>query len=115
MPASFDSLLTAAQNIAQAINGVSKTYTDVQGAQNYPEITGGAPVLVKTGNGRIAMISVTTAGAVGAVYDTNDATLTNRQIYAIPATIGAFFVNLPFSYGLVVAPGAGQIVTVSWS
>jgi len=113
MASSFSDLFTAAQNIVQAINYVASTYLSVQGSVSRADIA--TAVCVHTGPGRIARISVTTAGAVGAVYDANDAALTTNLLYVIPAAIGVIEVNLPYSYGLVVAPGAAQIVTVSYS
>jgi len=111
--ASLSDILTVAQNLVQAVSGVAQTYLNVQGSQTQATIT--AATLVRVGAGRLAMVSVTTAGAAGAIYDTNDAALTNNKIYTIPPSLGVVFVNLPVSYGIVVAPGAAQVVSVSYS
>lgn len=111
--ASISDILATAQNIAQAINGVASGYTNVQGSKNTTGIT--AATLVKSGQGRIASISVLVAGAAGAIYDANLATATTNKVYVIPATVGVFVVNFPLSFGLVVAPGAAQVVSVSYS
>lgn len=106
-------LLTSCQNVVQAINGLAQTYINVQGAQNVAAIS--AATLVKAGPGRVAQIVVTTAGAVGAVYDANQSTATTNKIYTIPAVVGSYTVNMPTSYGIVVAPGAAQVVAIGYS
>jgi|APCry1669188910_1035180.scaffolds.fasta_scaffold00198_5 hypothetical protein len=112
--ASLSDILTSAQNIAQAINSVAAAYLSVQGSRIAPSLA--AATLVKLGAGRIAVISITVAGSAnGHVYDTNTAAGTGNPIFTIPNTIGVIFVNLPVSVGLVVAPGTGQTVTVSYS
>jgi hypothetical protein len=112
--ASLSDLLTTAKNIASAINGVAQTYVAVQGAKIYQNIT--ADLVVSRKPGRLATISVTTAGTtVGTIYDSAATTITTRPIYTIPNTVGVVFVNLPVAYGVVVTPGTGQAVTVSYS
>lgn len=111
--ASLDSILTSAQNIATAISDLRSAYLNVQGARNACDIS--TATLIKTGPGRLAMVSITTAGAQGAIYDANSASATTNLMWVIPASKGIIFVNLPYSFGLVVTPGAGQTVTVSWS
>lgn len=112
--AGLSDVLTTAQNIAAAINGLAQVYLNVQGGKNATALT--AATLVKSGAGRLASVSVLVAGSAdGAIYDANDATATSGQFYAIPKTIGVFVVNFPVSFGIVVAPGTGQTVSVSYS
>lgn len=112
--ASLSDLLTTAKNIASAINGVAQTYLNVQGSKVRQNIT--ASTAVSAEAGRVAMVAVTTAGsAVGTIYDSASTAITTRPIYTIPNTVGVVFVNLPVTYGVVVAPGSGQAVTVSYS
>lgn len=114
MTASLDSLLSTAQNIAQAINGATQAYLGVNGIQNSADLT--TATLVRTGAGRLATVSITAGGSAdGAIYDANNASATTLPIYTIPQTIGVVFVNLPVTNGIVVAPGTGQHVTVSFS
>lgn len=111
---SLTDILTAAKNVVTAINGVAQTYLNVQGIQNSGSLT--AATLVQLGAGRIATVAVTTAGsAVGYIYDANSAASTTNPVYVIPNTVGVVFVNMPVGLGLVVAPGTGQAVTVSYS
>jgi hypothetical protein len=112
--ASLSDLLTTAKNIASAINGVAQTYVAVQGARVQQNIT--ATAIVNNAAGRLAVISVTTAGTTtGVIYDADTTGITTRPIYIIPNTVGVVFVNLPVVYGIVVVPGTGQAVTVSYS
>jgi hypothetical protein len=112
--ASLSDLLTTAKNIASAINGVAQTYVSVQGAKILQKIS--ASTLVSGSSGRLAMVSVTTAGStVGTIYDSSSTGVLTRPIYTIPMTVGVVFVNLPVVYGIVVAPGTSQVVTVSYS
>lgn len=104
---------TTQQNIAQGIGTLAQTYLNVQGAQNTANIT--VATLVKSGRGRIANVAVIVAGAVGRIYDANSASATTNPIFVIPAALGVYVVNFPLNFGLVVAPGAGQTVSVSWS
>ena len=110
---SLSDILTATKNIVTAINGAAQTYLNVQGVRNCAEIS--SATLVVSGPSRVAVVSVTTAGVVGAIYDTNSASSTSNLIYVIPATVGVVNVNIPVSYGIVVAPGSGQVVTISYA
>lgn len=108
------SILSTAQNIATAINTLAQTIFNIQGAQSYEAIS--AATLVQSVPGRLAMVSVTTAGSAnGTVYDSNSTGVTTAPIYAIPNTIGVVFVNLPVNSGILVVPGTSQVVTVSYS
>ena len=106
-------LITVGQNLVRAFNGLTDTYATVNGKTNTAAIA--AATIVKSSGGRLATVSVTTAGAVGAIYDTVSLTDTTKPVYVIPAVLGVYIVNLPMNYGIVVAPGSGQVVTVGWS
>jgi len=111
---SLSDILTAAKNIVTAINGAAQTYLSVNGAQDSVNIS--SSTLIKSGAGRVAVVSVTTAGsAVGSIYDTNSSTSTTGKIYVIPNTVGITVVNMPVSFGIVVAPGSSQVVSISYS
>ena len=78
-----------------------------------------AATVIKATAGRLYTISVVVAGsAAGAVYD-NNATSGNtaaNQIGVIPDTAGQVpFYGFPTSTGIVVVPGTGQTLAVSWS
>ena len=114
MAASLSDLLTAAQNIVTAINGAAKTYLTVNGTANVAGMT--SATVVKSSAGRVCSINVIVAGsAVGTVYDASNASATTNPVYTIPQTVGVFVVNTATQYGIVVLPGSGQTVTVSYS
>lgn len=109
-------LQTTAQLLVQAVNGLATTYRQVQGMGSLAAIS--AITMIKSGAGRVCSVSVTTAGtSVGVVYDSALASSLVRPVYEIPEAVAAepYVVNIPVNYGIVVVPGAGQVVTVSYS
>lgn len=107
-------LLTAAKNVVTAINQLGQTYLQVQGSKSYSSIT--AATLVQSGQGRVVRVSVIVAGSsVGAIYDANASTATTNQVWVIPNTVGVTEINLPVNNGIVVVPGTGQTVVISYS
>lgn len=112
--ANLSDILTTAQNIPTAINALATTYLKVQGNQNAADIS--TTTLVSSSPGRVATVVVSTAGsAVGHIYDQSATTPTARVLFVIPMTVGINVVNMPASYGILVVPGSGQVVTVSYS
>ena len=114
--ASTSDVLTAIKNIVTALAIAAQNYLNVQGAVNAANIS--SPTVVKTSAGRIASVSVLTAGsATGLIYDGATLTATTKPVYVIPTSVGTepYVVNMPLSFGLLVVPGSGQVVTVSYS
>jgi hypothetical protein len=118
--ATQDDILTAQKNQVVATNGLNQTWINYQRGEHGDNIskcvTG--PTMIAVGPGRLVLISVVDAGtAEGFVYnqaaaDTPDAT---NRIAAIPKTEGIYPANFVFSDGLLIVPGAGQAVTVSYT
>ena len=135
-------MLTTAKNIVTAINGLAQNVADLTtsstnvvtalGTLNttiaaqtaaFLAINGTAAVntintatLVRTGAGRLVIVSITTAGSTnGVIYDSTSTGSPTHPIWAIPNTIGIVHVNIPVTTGIVVVPGTGQVVTVSYS
>jgi len=73
---------------------------------------------VKAAAGRLHKISVIVAGsAAGAAHDcaaTGDAAAGN-EIAVIPNAVGVYTVDWPCSTGIVIVPGTGQTIAVSYS
>jgi len=114
MSASLSDILTAAKNIVTAINSAAQTYLNVNGTSSQTAIT--STTLIRSGQGRLAAVVVVTGGsATGAIYDVSSATLTTNQIGIIPTVPGVYVFNIPYNNGLVIAPGTGQKITVSYS
>lgn len=114
--ASISDVLTAIKNLVIAVSTVGQNYLNVQGIANLTAIT--EPSVVKSQAGRICEISVIVAGsATGFIYDATSLSDTTKPLYVIPMAVGTepYVVNLPASFGIVVVPGTGQTVTVSYS
>jgi len=106
--------LTVWRQLTQAVNNLAETILNINGKQNSPEIS--MTTLVKTGAGRVAIVSVTTAGSTeGQVFDTNLVTSTANLVALIPQDVGVYVLNIPVALGIVINPGGGMVVTVSYS
>jgi hypothetical protein len=112
---SLTDILTAAKNIVTAINGLGQTYLKVQGVNRSTTIT--ANTLVSSGQGRLASVSViASSGSIdGHVYDSNVLGSLTNELAIIDHTLGVRVMNLPYNNGLVVAPGSGMTVVVTYS
>lgn len=112
--AALTDILTTGQNIVTAINGLAQSYRLLQGNRSATGLTAATSVL--SGQGRMVNVSVIVAGSgAGAIYDATDATLTAAPVFTIPMTAGVYPINFPVSNGIVVAPGTGQTVSISYS
>jgi hypothetical protein len=112
--ASTSDILTALKNIVVALTNATQAYLNVNGLTVATAIS--APTVVKNATGRLVNVSVTTAGSgAGTVYDSAQLGLTTKPLYIIPNTTGVYVVNMPCSFGLLVVPGSGQVVAVSYS
>jgi hypothetical protein len=111
---SLSDILTTAKNIVTAISQLGQTYLSVEGSQITTNIT--SATLVLSGQGRIARVSVIVAGSgAGSIYDASSASATTDKLWTIPTTVGITEINLPVNNGIVVAPGSGQTVAISYS
>lgn len=111
---SLTDILTASKNIVTALNQLGQTYLQVEGSKLTSGIT--SATLVQSGQGRVARVSVVVAGsAAGAVYDSPSAGALTNQIAVLPTTVGVTEINLPVNNGIVVVPGTGQTIAISYS
>jgi hypothetical protein len=86
-----------------------------QGVNTLFNIT--APTVVKTTSGRICRVSVIVAGtAVGSVNDvaTTAGVAVTNQLAVIPDVVGSYDIDMPCAVGLVVTPGTGQTLAISY-
>ena len=76
-----------------------------------------AATVVKAAPGFVATISVLDPGSSdGGLYDASEASpLTGKGISVIPQVAGIYTINFPVSNGIVVVPGTGQVVSISFS
>jgi hypothetical protein len=115
--ASLSDLLTAVKNLVIALNAATAAFDAVNGISTIHAITG--PTVVKTSAGRVAAVSIITPGSTtGLIYDSASIAQT-MPLWVIPEAAQAngqpYVVNLPADSGILVVPGTGQSVTVSWS
>ena len=75
-----------------------------------------ASTVVKASKGRVARISVTTAGAAGAIYDsaTVGGASASNLIAVVPATVGIYILDFPVQTGITYIPGASQVASISF-
>ena len=116
MTASLSDILTAQKNGVVAINNVAQTTLRGLGTQTSLTVT--AATVVFTGAGYLVNFSVVVAGsAAGTIYDFNSTTSPPAAdaLCAVPATVGVVKTGQVFSTGLVIVPGTGQSINVTYS
>ena len=76
-----------------------------------------AATVVKATPGTLHKIVVLVAGAAGTANNciTTGAVAAANEIFVIPATVGVYTLDWPCSAGITIAPGASQVVTVSYT
>lgn len=76
-----------------------------------------AATVVKPASGRICKVCVNVAGAAGTINDvaTTGGAAAGNLVFAIPAVVGVYELNFPCLSGIVVVPGAAQVVSVSYN
>ena len=111
--ASIADILTAAKNLVTAVNGLGQTYLQVNGSLRSVSATGTTPVLISSGQGRLASISVTASSGsnTGMIYDLSSTDPSGiviaNSLCFIDHVKGVTYANLPYNNGLVVVPGSG--------
>jgi hypothetical protein len=75
-----------------------------------------AATVIKAAPGRLVRISVIVAGAAGTANDctTTGAAAAANEIAVIPAAVGPVPLDWPCLAGIVVVPGTGQTIAVSF-
>jgi hypothetical protein len=112
--ASLSDILSAIKNLVLSCNAIAQNYLNVEGSTIASAI--GVPTVVKASAGRVARVSVTVNGsAAGTIYDGATLNATTKPIYIIPEAVGLNVVKLPCAFGILVVPGSGMIVSVSYS
>lgn len=116
MPASLDDIVTVQKNGVIAINNLSTSIGREQGTVTSTTVTGNTVVV--TGRGYLASFSVTVAGtANGTINNAQTVALATAAnvLCATPQTVGVYRAGLVFTDGLVIQPGAGQSINVTYS
>ena len=89
--------------------------TNVSLTKNRLNIT--TPTVVKLGAGRVAKVSVIVAGsAAGSVNDcaTTGAAAAANELAPLPNAVAPLDLGFAYSTGLVIIPGTGQTLAVSY-
>ena len=101
-------------------NSIAKTpgiaVAGIRGTASKLNIT--TPTVVKATQGSLIRVSVVVAGtAAGGVFDANttNGNVVGNQTYVIPNTVGNYPQEWPMLTGILVVPGTGQTVSVSYS
>lgn len=123
MSGSISDILTVGKNIVTAIATLGQNYLAVQGVSITKNIT--ASTLLKSGSGRVAAVIVIVSGSGdGAIYDAvstatassvNKIWTIHKSATVVDETSTPVVLNLPFKDGLVITPGTGMTVIVSYS
>lgn len=95
--------------------GNLRIHTQAECLQSLLNIT--TATVIKTGFSKIGRVIVNVAGsAPGTVSDvaTTGAVAAANLISTIPNTLGAITLNFPAQVGIVITPGTGQTVSVSF-
>jgi hypothetical protein len=99
-----------------ATGGTSLNVNTVSGLSTVLNIT--AATVVKAAPGRAMRVSVLVAGSTtGTVNDclTTGAATAANTTYVIPTAVGMYTIEFPHSIGVVVVPGTGHTLAVSYN
>ena len=115
MTASLSDILTTQKNGVVGVNGIAQASLRALGTITSQTIT--AETVVFTGIGYLVNVSVVVAGtATGKISNASAASPdAGAALCAVPTTIGVFKIGQVFTAGLVVTPGTGQSINVTYS
>ncbi len=113
--ASLSDILTVAKNIVTAINGLAGATGSVQ---NITSETVTAQTLITTGMGVLVNFSVTVKGSANGTINnaatTGAAAAANALVVVSDAATGITPCGLNYNLGLVITPGTGQSINVTY-
>lgn len=132
--ATLDDILTTQKNGVVAINNVSNGFQSIstnigslatsidglvaQVAVEFTSATVTSSTLVIAGSGRLIGVSIVVAGSASGLVH-NSATVggvaASNALVATPATLGFYAVSQRFTNGLVIVPGTGQSINITYS
>jgi len=116
MTASLTDILTTQKNGVVAINNLAQA--TIRGFGTQTSITVTAATLIYNGPGYLVSFSIVVAGS-GAGTINNASTIAGaaaaNALCTTPFTVGVFKTGQIFSNGLVVIPGSGQSINVTYS
>jgi hypothetical protein len=113
--ATLDDILSAQKNGVIAINNVATLNRRNQGNATSLTVTGNT--LVVTGAGYLCRYAVVVAGSgAGTINDANTVAnaSSSNALCATIATVGVYEVGAVFNSGLVIKPGSGQSINITY-
>ena len=114
-----NAIITAAQNIAIAINNLVKATSNSYGTANSPTYSGGTTTQIVVGSGRLNNVTIIIPAAVNVdIYDAQStaAVLPSNLLASVDATnAGTFVLNKVYKDGLVLDIGAGVDANITYS
>jgi len=116
MSASLADILTTQKNGVVAVNGIAQATARSLGTQTSVTVT--TATVIYVGKGYLVNFSVVVAGStVGTISNAGDLTTVAaaNALCAVPNTVGVVKLGQVFLTGLVVTPGTGQSVNVTYS
>ena len=116
MTASLSDILTTQKNGVVAVNNVAQTNQRALGIVTSQTVTS-ATVITSTA-GYLVNFSVVVAGSsAGTIYNFNSTTSppATSALCTVPATVGVVKTGQVFTSGLVIVPGTGQSINVTYS
>lgn len=116
MPASLDDVLTTQKNGVVGINGVTQILRRAQGTNTSSTVT--SQTLVINGRGYLVNFCVVVAGSAAGTINNSSSTAgaaAGNALCSTPATVGMYPCGFVFNNGLVISPGTGQSINVTYS
>jgi hypothetical protein len=116
MTANLTDILSTQKNGVIAINNLAQTTLRGLGTQTSATIT--TTTLIYANPGYLVNFVVTVAGSTaGTIYNSSTAAgiAANNALCVVPNSVGITKVGQVFSLGLVVVPGSGQSINVTYS
>ena len=113
--ASLDDILTAQKNGVVAINSVAQANLRTEGNATSATVT--ANTLAVQGNGYLVRYCVLVAGsAAGTINNANSITnaAASNALCVTTNTVGVYDVGVVFTNGLVIKPGSGQSINITY-
>jgi hypothetical protein len=114
--ASLADILTTQKNGVVAINNYTNTILRGQGSYTSSTVT--TDTLIVSGRGYLVSWTVVVGGTTaGSIYNENSTTSpgASQKLCPIGTTVGVFPAGLVFTNGLVIVPGTGQSINVTYS
>jgi hypothetical protein len=113
---SLDILATIQKNGVIGVNDITNRLRFNAGTNTSVTIT--TSTLIVTGSGRLVNVSVVAAGTTpGVIYNFNSTASVpvSSAMAAAPNTLGVYPLGQVFTSGLVVVPGTGQSLNITYS